>query len=75
MEAYIINSLIGVFAFDKNGKLLDKILYSKPPDKILNKITGEELTIEEKKIIEKLKKKGVTNFILSKKNKKKSKRL
>lgn len=69
MKTYIVHSLIGIFAFNEKGKLLDQILYSKPPEKFSQKITDQELTIEEKQLIEKLKGKGVTHFISSKRNK------
>ena len=66
MKTYIIQALIGVFALDKDGKLIDQILYPKDARKIAQKIVDTALTNEEKELIEKLKKRGYSEFISSK---------
>ena len=68
MKAYIIQSLIGVFALDDKGELIDHILYTKNDKKIVQKLNEYNLTEEEKEIIKRLKKKGYNEFISSKKN-------
>jgi len=66
MKTYIIQGLIGVFALDKDGKLIDQTLYPKDARKTAQKILETNLTDEEKELIEKLKKGGYSEFISSK---------
>lgn len=66
MKAYILQSLFGVFAVDEKGNLIDGILYPKDAVKIVEKLSSSTLTKEEKKLIEKLKRKGYKTFISSK---------
>jgi len=68
MKAYVVQGLIGVFALDEKGKLIDSILFPKDAKKIVKKLRKNELTTEEKEIIKNLKKKGYTELISSKKN-------
>jgi len=68
MIAYIVQGLIGVFAFSDKGELIDHILYTKNDKKIVQKLNEYNLTEEEKEIIKRLKKKGYNEFISSKKN-------
>jgi len=66
MKAYISQNLIGVFAFDENGKLLDLELFPRDPRKVVEKISEISLTDEEKKLIDRLRKEGYNVFISSK---------
>jgi len=68
MKAYVIQSLIGIFALDGRGKLIDKVLFPMDPNKIMQRLTKDELTEEEVEIIEKLKKRGYNELVSSKKN-------
>jgi len=67
MKVYIIQSLLGVFALDEKGELLDHIPYPKNIDKIVEKMSDQNLTKEENELLKKLKKKGYNEFISSKK--------
>ena len=68
MKAYIVKSLIGFFAIDENGKIIDYVLFEKNPREIAEKILEEGITDEEKKLIDLLKKRGYRQFISSKRN-------
>ena len=67
MKAYIVQGLIGVFAFDEKSELIDQIFFPKDAKKVVQNIT-RDLTDEEKQIIDRLKKRGYTIFISSKTN-------
>jgi nucleolar protein 56 len=67
MKAYIVQGLIGVFAFNEKGELIDQIFYPRDPKKVAQTIT-QNITIEEKQIMDRLKEKGYTIFISSKNN-------
>jgi nucleolar protein 56 len=67
MKSYVVQGLIGVFAFNENGELIDQIFFPKDAKKVVQKIT-QCLTDEEKQITDRLKKKGYTIFISSKNN-------
>jgi len=67
MKAYIVQGLIGVFAYNEKGEPIDQIFFQKDAKKVVQNIT-KELTIEEKQIMDRLKGKGYTIFISSKKN-------
>jgi len=66
MIAYIIRGLMGVFAINDSGELIDKVLFPREIRKIAQKIDEESLTIEEKNLLDLLKKRGFTQFISSK---------
>jgi len=68
MKAYVVKNLIGVFGLDKNGKLIDYVLFPKDVNLIAQKVNGTNLIPEEKELIAKLKKKNYTDLISSKKN-------
>jgi nucleolar protein 56 len=67
MKAYVVQGLIGVFAFNEKGELIDKIFSPKDVKKIAQNI-NQGLTTEEKQIIDRLKKNGYTTFVSSKHN-------
>ena len=60
MKAYVITTMFGVFAFDENGKLIDKIYFEKNAEIAAKKLveSKKDLINEEKKIIEILKNSG-----------------
>ena len=60
MKAYIGTCLVGSFAFDAKGKVLDKRLFPKDPAFIAARLekAKSELIPEERELIESLKKKG-----------------
>jgi nucleolar protein 56 len=68
MKAYIATCLIGSFAFDGKGRVLEKRLFPKEPGTIAAKLekSKTELIPEEDEIIEALKKKGVKEIVLDK---------
>ncbi|MDI6825901.1 MAG: C/D box methylation guide ribonucleoprotein complex aNOP56 subunit [Candidatus Aenigmarchaeota archaeon] len=68
MKAYIVQNPVGIFAFDENGEVIGQILFPRDAKKVAEKIVQDELTTEEKQMVEQLKKKGYTLFISSKKN-------
>lgn len=70
MRAYIATGILGSFAFDADGNLLEYRLFPKKPEAIsesLRKARSGEIIPEEKEIIESLKKKGVREIIWDKK--------
>jgi nucleolar protein 56 len=67
MKTYVVQGLIGVFAFNEKGELIDKIFSPKDVKKIAQNI-NQGLTTEEKQIIDRLKKNGYTTFVSSKHN-------
>ncbi len=68
MKAYVIQTLIGVFALDEKGELIDSVLFPRDAKKIVEKLRKDELTVEEREIIKKLKKSGYKELISSKSN-------
>jgi len=60
MKAFIGTCVMGSFAFDSKGKVLEKRLFPKEPELIASKLAKArtELIPEEKEIIESLKRKG-----------------
>jgi nucleolar protein 56 len=68
MKAYVVHGLIGVFAFDERGRLIESVLYPKKAEKIVEKLCDQDLIPEEKKLIEKLREKGYEELISSKKH-------
>jgi nucleolar protein 56 len=67
MKTYVVQGLIGVFAFNENGELIDQIFFSKDAKEAIQSIT-QDISIEEKQIIDRLKKNGCIDFISSKTN-------
>ncbi len=65
MKAFIGTCLLGSFAFDSKGKILEKRLFPREPEIIASKLTKAktELIPEEKDIIEGLKKKGAKEVL------------
>jgi nucleolar protein 56 len=51
-KAYIAKNFMGVFAFDDDGKLVDKILFPSKPEEIAERISVK--TAEEERLIKKL---------------------
>ncbi len=68
MKAYIVVNFLGVFAIDDRGSIIDSILFPKDPEIISEKLLSDKLTNEEKELLEKLKKKGIKEFVLSKRS-------
>jgi len=68
MKAYFVNNLIGVFGLDKNGELIDHVLFPKDVNLIIQKINETNLIPEERELIAKLKKKNYTELVSSKKD-------
>jgi nucleolar protein 56 len=60
MKAYIATCLVGSFAFDSKGKILEKRLFPKDPALIASRLEKAKTMLipEEREIIESLKKKG-----------------
>lgn len=59
MKATIANSIIGVFAFDGNNRLIEKVLFEKDPEAVADKIpkiengeAAEELKVLLKKLVD-----------------------
>jgi len=67
MKTYVVQGLIGVFAFNEKGELVDQIFFPKDAKKVVQNV-NQGLTAEEEQIIDLLKKKGYTTFISSKRN-------
>jgi len=65
MKAYIATCLMGSFAFDSRGKILEKRLFPKEPELIAGKLEAarKQLIPEEQEMIESLRKKGVKEFL------------
>ena len=65
MKAFIATCLMGSFAFDSKGKILEKRLFPKEPEVIAGKLelARKQLIPEEKEIIESLRKKGVKEVL------------
>ncbi len=62
MRAYVATNILGVFAFDEKGKLLEKILFPKNVEKIaerLSKARAGEILKEEQDILRALKARGI----------------
>jgi len=68
MKAYIVQSLIGFFAFDEKGKLIDYVLFPRDAKTIVRKLLENKITVEEKNLIQKLNKKGYNKFFSTKKD-------
>ena len=68
MKAYIVQGLIGIFAFDEKGKLIDHELFPKDVKIIAGKLLENKMTMEEKNLIQRLNKKGYDKFLSTKKD-------
>jgi len=66
MKAYIVQSFLGVFALDEKRELVGHIPYPKDVNKIVERMSDQNLTKEENELLKKLKKKGYDDFISSK---------
>lgn len=70
MKAFVATSIIGSFAFSMDGTLLEKRLFPKKPETIINKLNramAGEIIEEELEIIKVLRQKGVKEIIWDKK--------
>lgn len=70
MRAFIATGILGSFAFDSDGRLLEHRLFPKKPDVISGKLAkarSGEVIPEEREVLESLKKKGVKEIVWSKK--------
>ena len=65
MKAFIGTCVMGSFAFDSKSKILEKRLFPKEPELIATKLAKArtELILEEKEIIESLKRKGAKEIL------------
>jgi len=66
MRVYIVLNLLGIFALDKKGELIDQIPFPRDTKEIVQKLNEMGLTTEEIELIKKLKKMGYKEFISSK---------
>ncbi len=67
VEAYLVESIYGVFALDENGNIIDKELISREDPELARKLAsleGGELIPEVKSLCERLKKKGITRIVV-----------
>jgi nucleolar protein 56 len=53
MKAYVAKNFMGVFAFDENGRLIDKVLFPAKPEDIADKLAAK--SPEEERLANKLK--------------------
>ena len=58
MRAYLAISILGVFAFDEKGNVVDKELFPKKPEVIAEKLNNQELLPEERAVLRALISKG-----------------
>ncbi len=66
MKATIVESVIGVFGFNEDNELVEKILFPKDPEETaekLQKIESGKLIEEITNLVKKLQKKGYTTFV------------
>lgn len=69
MRAFVATNILGTFAFDENGNLLEYVLFKKDPEFIaerLNNVKNGEVVEEEMEVLEKLRKKGVKEIAWNK---------
>lgn len=67
MQALIVESLVGVFAFDDSLKLVSKSVFKPNPDELAKKVTrlqDGEIIDELGKLVEQIQNKGFDEFIL-----------
>jgi len=70
MRAFIATGILGSFAFDADGKVLEHKLFPKKPEVISEKLAktrSGEIISEEREILDSLKKKGVKEIVWDKK--------
>ncbi|MCD6403522.1 MAG: hypothetical protein J7K98_04325 [Candidatus Aenigmarchaeota archaeon] len=67
MKAYLVRSPVGIFALGKDKSLLTFKLFDKNPKKIAEKLKSEGLTMEEKFLLNELKKRGTDEVVLQRK--------
>jgi len=70
MRAFIATGILGSFAFDADGKLLEHRLFPKKPEIISEKLArtrSGEIIPEEREVLDSLKKKGVKEIVWDKK--------
>ncbi|MCX8179185.1 MAG: C/D box methylation guide ribonucleoprotein complex aNOP56 subunit [Candidatus Aenigmarchaeota archaeon] len=67
MKSYILRTPIGVFALNEKKEIIDKIILVKDVKKIALLLNEKEVSKEEKELIEKLKKKNYSEFVLDRK--------
>ena len=71
MKAYVASCIVGVFAFNEDGELIDKVLFPKKVEEvaeILSKIKEGELVKEEHKLVKALSMAGYDEIVWSKHN-------
>lgn len=69
MRAFVATNVLGTFAFDENGNLLEYVLFKKNPEIIADKLSNVkkgEIIPEEKEVLEKLRKRGVKEVVWNK---------
>lgn len=67
MRAFLATNVMGSFAFDSQGNLLEKRLFPKQPEEIAERLQATELIPEEQDILKSLIKKGMKEVITDKK--------
>jgi nucleolar protein 56 len=70
MRAYVATNMLGVFAFDKEGSILEKIVFPKEPEKIAEKLAKSragEILKEEMDMLRALKARGIQEVVWDKK--------
>ncbi|OGI15658.1 hypothetical protein A3K63_04470 [Candidatus Micrarchaeota archaeon RBG_16_49_10] len=67
MKAYIVRNMAGVFAVGEKGNELDSIIFKRDPEEGAKKLLSEAMTAEEGQLIDRLKGKGYSEFILPRK--------
>jgi nucleolar protein 56 len=72
MRAFVATNILGVFAFDEKGNLLEKVLFPKNPEEIaerLAKVRAGEIIKEEHEVLRAVKARGAIEVIWDKKAK------
>jgi nucleolar protein 56 len=69
MKAYLATNIIGVFAFDENGRVVAKKLFRKDSEAIANRLVRSgngEVIEEERAVVEEVRKKGYKEIVMDK---------
>jgi len=66
MKAFLATNVMGSFAFDKKGKLIDKRLFTKKPEEIAEKLASEDWIPEEEELLSVLAAKGYKEVVCDK---------
>jgi hypothetical protein len=69
IKAYVVTNILGVFAFDKNGKVVAYKLFPKKPEEIVERLKrsrSEEIIEEERTVLNKLRLSGYKEVIWDK---------